>query len=108
MEIVIGPQIDHEDRLLFHENLEDLKNDVDDLAKHGWKLVSEGPNKFWGTQTTRPKHRGLRTRPGRSRSGVNLGPKGLGPVAHVRYGDFRSLTTVLSRKQRENQENPVL
>jgi len=63
VEIVIGPQTDQDGILLFHENAEELRDDVEDLVKHGWNLVSEGPNRIWGTQTTKPKHRGVRTRP---------------------------------------------
>ncbi len=64
IEIVIGPQIDHNGILLFHEKDEDLRADVDDLVKDGWKIISEGPNRFWGKRTKRLKdHRTLRTRP---------------------------------------------
>ena len=63
-EIVIGPQTDHEGRLLFHETAEDLQRDVDDLVKDGWRLVSQAPNKFWGKRTrTLKKRETLRTRP---------------------------------------------
>lgn len=48
VEVVIGLQKDDSGKLLFHETAEDLQNDVEELVKGGWTVVSEKPNRYWG------------------------------------------------------------